>query len=57
MRMKSDGLILVGQMDNSDGTYEALNRVYDVGGCAPTITTKDAPKVLIDGIREDKTSN
>lgn len=29
----------LGQMDNSDGTFECVNRVYDKNGVAPTITT------------------
>lgn len=31
-------LIMIGQMDNSDGTLEKDNRIYDVEGCSPTIT-------------------
>lgn len=29
----------LGQMDNSDGTLEMRNRVYDTNGIYPTITT------------------
>ena len=32
-------LILVGCMDNSDGTLESANRVYSPDGLAPTIPT------------------
>lgn len=31
--------IVIGQMDNSDGTFESANRVYGSGGVAPTIPT------------------
>lgn len=48
---------MIGQMDNSDGTFEQVNRIYDRGGCAPTITTREPPKILVDGIRESQTSN
>lgn len=30
---------VIGQMDNSDGTFESANRVYDTDGIAPTIVT------------------
>ena len=31
---------VIGQMDNTmDHTFESANRVYDVGGCAPTMNT------------------
>lgn len=57
--MKSQEIIVIGCMDNSDGTFEQLNRVHDVGGCSPTITTNSnaAPKILIHGKNKDKTSN
>ena len=42
-----DRLILIGQMDNSDGTNEKKNRVYSVLGCCPTIDTYDSPLVLV----------
>lgn len=35
--MKS--IFVKGQMDNSDGTFESANRVYDRLKAAPTITT------------------
>ena len=31
--------IVIGQMDNSDGTFESANRVYGNDGVAPTIPT------------------
>lgn len=30
---------VIGQMDNSDGTFESANRVYGVNGISPTIPT------------------
>lgn len=30
---------VIGEMDNSDGTFESANRVYSVYGCCPTIPT------------------
>lgn len=30
-------LIMLGQMDNSDGTHEQLNRVYSADGIVPTL--------------------
>lgn len=30
---------IIGQMDNSDGTFESANRIYDANGIAPTIPT------------------
>ena len=30
-------VIVIGNMDNSDGTFESANRVYD--NCCPTIPT------------------
>ena len=30
---------VAGNMDNSDGTLESANRVYDVTGLAPTVST------------------
>ena len=30
---------ILGQMDNSDGTFESANRVYDKRDVAPTINT------------------
>lgn len=40
----------VGQMDNSDGTLESANRVYDLNGIAPSLTTCGGgnlePKIL-----------
>lgn len=32
-------LIMVGQLDTSDGTREQANRIYSVGGLAPCIST------------------
>ena len=32
-------IIVIGQMDNSDGTFESANRVYGSGGVAPTLPT------------------
>lgn len=29
----------LGQMDNSDGTFEIRNRVYGIDGIYPTLTT------------------
>lgn len=57
IQVKSTEIIMIGQMDNSDGTFEQVNRIYDRGGCAPTITTREPPKILVDGIRESQTSN
>lgn len=42
---------VIGQMDNTiDHTFESANRVYDVGGCSPTINTCGGgglqPKIL-----------
>ena len=42
---------VIGQMDNTmDHTFESANRVYDVGGCAPTMNTCGGgglqPKIL-----------
>ena len=37
--LSSKQLILVGCMDNSDGTLESANRVYSPDGLAPTIPT------------------
>lgn len=31
----------IGQMDNSDGTFESSNRVYDSNGIAPTLTCSE----------------
>ena len=30
---------VIGEMDNSDGTFESANRVYDAKASAPTIPT------------------
>jgi hypothetical protein len=30
---------LIGEMDNSDGTFESANRIYDKFSSAPTIPT------------------
>lgn len=30
-------IIIIGRMDNSDGTHEQLNRVYGADGLAPTL--------------------
>lgn len=30
---------ILGNMDNSDGTFESANRVYDSSGLAPTLPT------------------
>ena len=38
-KQASKQLILVGCMDNSDGTLESANRVYSPDGLAPTIPT------------------
>ena len=32
-------IVVKGQMDNSDGTFESANRVYDGNKAAPTIPT------------------
>lgn len=32
-------IVVKGQMDNSDGTFESANRVYDKSKAAPTIPT------------------
>ena len=32
-------ILVKGQMDNSDGTFESANRVYDENEAAPTIPT------------------
>lgn len=44
---------VIGQMDNTiDHTFESANRVYDVGGCAPTMNTCGGgglqPKILVE---------
>ena len=50
---------MIGEMDNSDGTFESANRVYDVKASAPTIPTCGGggiqPKVvkLIGGVGEE----
>lgn len=31
--------VVIGEMDNSDGTFESANRVYDSKAVAPTIPT------------------
>lgn len=31
--------VVIGEMDNSDGTFESANRVYDSKATAPTIPT------------------
>lgn len=31
--------VVIGEMDNSDGTFESANRVYDSKAIAPTIPT------------------
>lgn len=46
-------IIVIGQMDNAvDHTHEQQNRVYDVNGCCPTISTCGGggrePKILTD---------
>ena len=33
------GVRVIGQMNNSDGTFESANRVYDTEGVAPTVVT------------------
>lgn len=49
---KQAELILLGEMDCSDGTLESANRVYSVYGIAPTIPTccggGHQPKFLIE---------
>jgi hypothetical protein len=48
-------LIMIGQMDNSDGTLEKDNRVYDVEGCSPTITCGGGQRTRKDNDdRQDK---
>ena len=32
-------IVVIGEMDNSDGTFESANRVYDKKSIAPTIPT------------------
>ena len=50
---------VIGEMDNSDGSFESANRIYDVKASAPTIPTScgggHTPKVvkLIGGVGEE----
>ena len=41
---------IIGEMNNSDGTFESANRVYGAGGVSPTIPTiaggGHEPKIL-----------
>lgn len=30
-------IIIIGRMDNSDGTHESINRVYGADGLSPTL--------------------
>ena len=56
---------VIGEMDNSDGTFQSANRVYSVYGCCPTIPTGSGgghiPKFLVKCDEErnskDKTGN
>jgi hypothetical protein len=45
-------IIVIGEMDNSDGSFESANRVYDKTKCCPTIPTQAGgghiPKVIKD---------
>ena len=45
-------VVVIGEMDNSDGTFESANRVYDRKNAAPTIPTCGGgglqPKVIRD---------
>lgn len=43
-------IVVIGEMDNSDGSYESANRVYDSKYAAPTIPTASGgghiPKII-----------
>lgn len=40
-------IIILGQMDNSDGTYEHLNRVYSADGLAATLFCGGGGQVIV----------
>ncbi|MCQ2086654.1 MAG: hypothetical protein MJZ37_01060 [Bacilli bacterium] len=50
--MNNGRVVVIGEMDNSDGTFESANRVYDVNGLCPTIPTCQGggiqPKVIVE---------
>ena len=50
MDEKKSGIIVVGQMDNSDGTLESANRVYSTASVSPCLNTCGGggrePKIL-----------
>lgn len=50
-KMQEKKMIMLGQMDNSDGSFEIANRVYSVGGISPTIVAKASgdvqPKIVV----------
>lgn len=56
--MDNGKAIIIGEMDNSDGTFESANRVYDPEGICPTIPTCQGggiqPKVLVEYTKNDE---
>lgn len=43
---------MIGQMDNSDGTFESANRVYSKTYCCPTISTCGGGEYTTEGYQE-----
>ena len=46
--------VVIGEMDNSDGTFESANRVYDKSACCPTIPTCGGGGIQPKTIRKGK---
>lgn len=53
-RKRYEGLRMLGQMDNSDGTHEVHNRVYDPMGVGPTCTTGSGAQGKFLEVKESK---